>query len=59
MHLLHALDPAKAAGIDGLGPMILKMAANILLPSMASLINKSIQGFIPVSSFDRKNISHT
>ena len=40
---LHALDPTKATGIDGLGPRILKMAANILSPSIASLINKSIQ----------------
>ena len=29
---LHALDPTKATGIDGLGPRILKMAANILSP---------------------------
>ena len=40
---LHALDPTKATGVDGLGPRILKMAANILSPSIASLINKSIQ----------------
>ena len=40
---LHALDPTKATGIDGLGPRILKMAANILSPSIASLINKSFQ----------------
>ena len=36
---LHALDPTKATGIDGLIPRILKMAANSLSPSIASLIN--------------------
>ena len=40
---LHALDPTKATGIDGLGPRIHKMAASILSPSLAALINKSIQ----------------
>ena len=40
---LHALDPSKATGIDELGPRILKMAASILSPSIAALINKSIQ----------------
>ena len=40
---LDALDPTKATGIDGLGLRIHKMAASILLPSIAALINKSIQ----------------
>ena len=43
MHFLHAIDPTKATCIDGLGPRILKMTANILSPSVASLINISIQ----------------
>ena len=38
---LHALDPSKATGIDGLGPRILKMAADVLAPSITALINKS------------------
>ena len=40
---LRVLDPTKATGIDGPGSRILKMAANILSPSIASIINKSIQ----------------
>ena len=40
---MHSLDPAKATGLDGLGPRILKMASDILAPSIASLINKSIE----------------
>ena len=39
---LHALDITKATGIDGIGPKILKMAAHILAPSIAFMINKSI-----------------
>ena len=40
---LHALDPSKATGIDGLGPRILRMAADVLAPSITALINKSIE----------------
>ena len=40
---LHALDPSKATGIDGLIPGILKMAADVLAPSITALINKSIE----------------
>ena len=40
---IYALDPAKATGLDGLGPRILKLAAHILAPSFTSLINKSIE----------------
>ena len=40
---MHSLDPAKATGLDGLGPRILKMVSDILAPSIASLINKSIE----------------
>ena len=40
---MHSLDPAKATGLDGLGPRILKMASDILAPSIASLINTSIE----------------
>ena len=36
------LDPGKSTGLDGLGPRILKMACNIISPSIAALINKSI-----------------
>ena len=41
----YALDPAKATGLDGLGPRILKMAAHILAPSITSLINISIETY--------------
>ena len=36
---VHAVDLTKATGLDGLGPRILKMAANMPAPSIASLIN--------------------
>lgn len=39
---INALDPTKATGVDGLGPKILKMAVQILSPSIAVLINKSL-----------------
>ena len=37
-----ALDSRKAIGLDGIGPRIIKSAANILSLSIAALINKSI-----------------
>ena len=40
---IYAPDPAKATGLDGLGPRILKLAAHILAPSITSLINKNIE----------------
>ena len=39
---IRGLNPTKATGIDGLGPRTLKMAAGVLAPSIAALINKSI-----------------
>ena len=39
---IHKLDPGKATGLDGIGPRILKMACDIISPSIADLINKSI-----------------
>lgn len=36
------LDSSKATGLDGLGPKIIKLAANSLSPQIAALINKSI-----------------
>lgn len=39
---IHNLDPAKSTGLDGIGPRILKLACNVISPSIASLINKSI-----------------
>ena len=45
---ISALDPSKATGLDGLGPKIIKSAACILSPIIASLINKSIlSGIFP------------
>ena len=39
---INKLDSSKATGVDGLGPRIIKLAANILTPSITILINKSI-----------------
>ncbi len=39
---LKKLDTTKSAGIDGIGPRILKLAADVVAPSIATLINKSI-----------------
>ena len=39
---MYGLIPTKATGLGGLGPRIRKMAAYVLTPSVASLINKSI-----------------
>ena len=47
---LYALDPTKATVIRG----ILKMAASILSPSIASLINKSIQMALIPSHLKKK-----
>ena len=40
---ISGLNIAKATGLDGIGPRILKMANDILAPSIAALINKSIK----------------
>ena len=40
---INGLNIAKATGLDGIGPRILKMANDILAPSIAALINKSIK----------------
>ncbi|MCG8046530.1 MAG: reverse transcriptase domain-containing protein [Candidatus Thiodiazotropha endolucinida] len=39
---IHFLDASKATGLDGIGPKIIKLAADILSPFIANLINKSI-----------------
>ena len=39
---IRKLDPGKSTGLDGAGPRILKMACDIISPSIAALINKSI-----------------
>ena len=39
---INRLDSTKATGIDGLGPKIIKLAADILSPSITLLINRSI-----------------
>ena len=39
---IRKLDPVKATGLDGVGPRILKLAAEILSPSIAALVNKSL-----------------
>ena len=39
---IRKLNPRKATGLDGIGPKILKMACEIISPSIADLINKSI-----------------
>ena len=40
---INGLNPAKATGLDGIGPRILKLASTVLSPSIAALINKSIE----------------
>ena len=40
--MLHKLDTSKAAGIDSIGPKLLKLSAPIIYKPIASLINKSI-----------------
>ena len=40
---INKLDPSKATGLDGVGPRILKLACDVLSPSIALLINKSLQ----------------
>ncbi len=39
---LQQLNPAKATGLDGIGPRILKIASLTVTPSITKLINKSI-----------------
>ena len=39
---IRKLDPRKSTGLDGVGTRILKMACDIISPSIAALINKSI-----------------
>ena len=39
---IRKLNPWKATGLDGIGPKILKVACEIISPSIADLINKSI-----------------
>ena len=39
---INKLDATKAKGIDSLGPKIIELAADILAPSIAKLINKSL-----------------
>ena len=42
LSVIKALDASKATGLDGIGPKIMKLAANCLSPGIADLINKSI-----------------
>ena len=42
LSFINKLDPAKATGIDGLGPKNIKLAANVLSPSIAMLISKGL-----------------
>ena len=45
---INKLNSSRASGVDGLGPRIIKLAANILTPSITILINKSINaGKVP------------
>lgn len=43
LSFINKLDPAKATGIDGLGPRIIKMSAHVLAPSITLRINKSLE----------------
>ena len=40
---IKGLNSAKATGLDGIGPRILKLANTVLSPSIAAMINKSIE----------------
>ena len=42
MSYIRILDPSKATGLDGLGPKIIKLAANSISPFISTLITKSI-----------------
>ena len=37
------MDASKATGLDSIGPRLLKMAPNVLVPSITFMINKSIE----------------
>ena len=37
------MDASKATGLDSIGPRLLKMAPNVLVPSIAFMMNKSIE----------------
>ena len=39
---IRKLDPGKSTGLDGIGPRIIKMSCDVIAPSIAALINKSI-----------------
>ena len=42
------LDSSKATGLDGIGPRLLKIIQNIISPSVAALVNKSLtSGIFP------------
>ena len=40
------MDVTKATGLDSIGPKLLKIAPNILTPSITYIINKSIESGI-------------
>ena len=42
MTFIRKLDPGKSTGLDGIGPRVIKMACDIIAPSITDLINKSI-----------------
>ena len=42
LSFIRILDPSKATGLDGLGPRVIKLAANVIAPFIASLNNKGI-----------------
>ena len=47
-HLLRTINSNKATGLDGIPGKILKLAADILSPSLTGLFNQSlIQGIYP------------
>ena len=37
------MDATKATGLDSIGPRLLKIASNVLTPSITYIINKSIE----------------
>ena len=44
--ILKSLDPSKSTGIDGISPKMLKLASDVLLPSLLQMINISLHSGI-------------
>ena len=53
--ILKSLDPSKSTGIDGISPKMLKLASEVLLPSLLQMINISLHtGVFPETLKDAR-----